>query len=76
MLKKYYTFSAYSMDEITCFSTQEIFYRLLCEKVIEKRATAIAKLAETMEPMDYLILIMMESRVLQYVAGSMKMIKT
>lgn len=55
MLKKYYTFSAYSMDEITCFSTQEIFYRLLCEKVIEKRATAIAKLAETMEPMDYLI---------------------
>ena len=55
MVKKYYTFTAYNLDEITCFSSQEIYYRLLCEEFTEARARAITNLVDTMEPMDYLI---------------------
>ena len=55
MPKKYYTFTAYCIDELTCFSSQEIYYRLLAEKFTEARATAIRYLVDTMEPMDYLI---------------------
>ena len=55
MPKKYYTFTAYSIDELTCFSSQEIYYRLLREKITEAKAKAITKLVDIMEPTDYLI---------------------
>lgn len=55
MPKKYYTLSSYSNDEITCFSTDEIYLRLLCEKFSEVKSKAIANLVGTMSPLDYLI---------------------
>lgn len=55
MPKKYYTLSSYSFDEVSCFSTDEIYYRLLCEKFSEVKAKAIVNLVETMKPIDYLI---------------------
>ena len=55
MPKKYYTFSSYRFDEVECFSTDEIYYRLLCENYSEVRAKAIANLVETMSPVDYLV---------------------
>lgn len=55
MPKKYYTFSSYSFDEVACFSTDEIYYRLLCENYSEVKAKAISNLVETMSPVDYLI---------------------
>ena len=55
MPKKYYTFSYYRNEEITCFSTEEIYYRLLCEKLSEAKAKAIISLVKTMEPLDELI---------------------
>ena len=55
MPKKYYTFSSYSFDEVVCFSTDEIYYRLLCENYSEVKAKAIANLVKTMSPTDYLI---------------------
>ena len=61
MPKKYYTFTSYGLDEITCFSSQEIFYRLLREKITEEKAKAISKLVDIMEPMDYLLFDMDDS---------------
>ena len=55
MVKKYYTFSSYRFDEVACFSTDEIYYRLLCENYSEVKAKAIANLVETMSPVDYLM---------------------
>ena len=55
MPKKYYTLIYYSDEEITCFSTEEIYFRLLCEKLSEEKAKAIISLVKTMEPLDSII---------------------
>nr|DAI85243.1 MAG TPA: hypothetical protein [Caudoviricetes sp.] len=53
MLKKYYTLTTYTSDEITIFTTQEIYARLLSEKFPVDKARAISVMVGTMEPMDY-----------------------
>ena len=54
MLKKYYTFTSDHFDELNCFSADEIYLLLMCEKFSEAKSIAIADLVRTMSPLDYL----------------------
>ena len=54
MIKKYYSIDN-GIDEVNCFSIDEVFLRLIVDCIPASKAECIRELASTMHPGDFLV---------------------
>lgn len=54
MIKKFYTIQT-SLDEVNCFSVDEIYLRLIASRLLMKKAACIRELVSEMQPDDCLV---------------------
>ena len=54
MIKKFYTIQT-NLDEMNCFSVDEIYFRLIVNCIPTGKSECIRKLVSTMEPNDCLV---------------------
>lgn len=54
MITKFYSINN-GIDEVNCFSVDEIYMRLIAAKVQKFKAASIREVVSTMQPDDYLI---------------------
>ena len=55
MIEKLYTIQTTDIDEVNCFSVDEIYLRLIAARLLMCKAAAIRELVSTMQPNDCLV---------------------
>ena len=54
MIKRFYTIQT-NLDDLNCFSVDEIYLRLIAARLLIKKAACIKELVSEMQPDDFLV---------------------